>query len=101
MGWICGMTRQMTEVSLNHKLESLCCTRSVTGDHGTASHDIANGCRMRIKTLCSDLMDMVSASCVCRRNEIYSICQVLRSEYAAQTLFIVDYKDTVGTLGGT
>lgn len=78
------MTDQVTKVSLNHELESLCRTGGVTGDHGTAGHDLADGCRVRIKTL--------------RRN---SVCQVLGGEYAAETLVIVDDEDTVGALGST
>lgn len=78
------MTDQVTKVFLNHELESLCCTGGVTGDHGAAGHNMADGGRVRIKTLCGD-----------------SVCQVLGSEYAAETFVVVDDEDTVGALGST
>lgn len=56
------MTDQMTKVPLNHELESLCCTGGVTGDHGTAGHDLADRCRVRIETVCSDLSEMVGTA---------------------------------------
>ena len=78
------MTDQVTKVSLDHKLESFCCTGRVAGHHGSAGHDMADGCRVRIKTFCSD-----------------SVCEVLGGEYAAEALVIVDDEDTVGALGST
>ena len=78
------MTDQVTEVSLNHELKSLCRTGCVTGDHGIAGHDLTDGRRVRIQTFCRD-----------------SVCEVLGGKYAAETLVIVDDEDTVGTLGST
>lgn len=53
------MTDQMAKVSLDHELEGLCCTGGVTSDHGTTGHDMADGSRVRIKTICSDLREIV------------------------------------------
>lgn len=52
----------MTEVSLNHELKSLCCTGGVARDHGTAGHDMTDVRCVRIKTLCSDLLEVIDAT---------------------------------------
>ena len=77
------MTNQVTKVFLNHELEGFCRAGCVAGDHGTAGHDMADGCRVGIEAFCGD-----------------SVREVLGGEYAAKALVIVYDKNTVGALGG-
>jgi hypothetical protein len=75
-------THEVAEVARDHELERLRGAGGVASDHRVAGHDARDGSEARVETLGGDAEG-----------------KVLCGEDTAETLLLVDDKDTVGALG--
>jgi hypothetical protein len=94
-----GLANQVTESTLDHKLKGLSRACCVACNHRTTRHNRTDRRSARIQALGSDLRTS-SSSAWQKTNEIaHPESKVLCRENATQTFLVIDYQDTIRSLG--
>ena len=96
------LTYQMSEMTLDHQLQGLCCTCCISSYHRVAGHDLAYGSRARIKTFSSNLQEQTRSNKPYDiREPTHPIGKIFGGKDPTKTFLLIYNQNTIRALGST